>query len=160
MQVMLGYGLATLVLALFMFSSTATAGLIPVHYLGYLGVIPISLGTWRFWQLFRAHSTHVVNAVVTTGGIYSIVLTQLANSGDTIATFLPAFFESSAYHAVILLATFIGMATIWLWIATLLITHRSVAVSLERYGHYLAPVFMIGIGLYILMNTQTDIVPG
>ena len=47
----------------------------------------------------------------------------------------------------------------WFALARGLSMHAARLRAFERYGHWLAPLAMISIGLYILADTATDVAP-
>jgi cadmium resistance protein CadD (predicted permease) len=52
------------------------------------------------------------------------------------------------------------MIGVFAWLARYSLKHRGFASILERYGVYVTPFILILVGLYIISNTATDLVPG
>ncbi len=55
---------------------------------------------------------------------------------------------------------FVVMTFVWFGLARLLESHAARLTVLERYGHWVAPIVLILVGLYILDNTSTDVLLG
>ena len=55
---------------------------------------------------------------------------------------------------------FVLMTFVWFGLARFLERHAARLAILERYGHWVAPIVLILVGLYILADTSTDILIG
>lgn len=60
----------------------------------------------------------------------------------------------------LVLATFIGMALLIAAIAYLALRHPWLSHPLQHYGHYITPLILITVGMYVLSNTALDMLPG
>ena len=138
------------------------AALIPDRFVGYLGVIPISLGLKGVYDLLRARGDLSIKNVP--GSRHAIILlvatTQIANGIDTVLGFGPLLADSEMGMDFAMVGGFIVMALIWFRLARFLERHVSQITVIERYGHWISPILLIVIGFYILDNTATDILPG
>lgn len=127
--------------------------------IGYLGLLPIALG---FRELLRRKSAAAEPAVASPAGEGAISVwlgataLLLANSADTIAVFLPLLAESKADVLPLAAVSFVGTAAVWGMLAWALASRPWLAEGLERHGSRLLPWVMIGIGVYILLDTATD----
>lgn len=122
--------------------------------LGYLGIVPIALGV----RQLLAGTLGPGNTVFDNASTRTISIILIANSADTIAVFGPLFAESKPVVLIALAAGFAASAAAWLVLATYI--RLSVGRS-ERVGslsRYATPLIMICIGVYVLMNTGTDVV--
>lgn len=162
--VCLGFGAGTLIILAMSLAVSLIGELIPVRYLGYLGVIPIFFGIRELRQaaslegksprLPENASKDLLKAVI------AVSLLTLAGGTDTLAVFAPLLAESNLVGkwavcagyviAVIVLAVLLGYA----------VSHPAIANPLQRHGLKIGPAVMILIGSYILLNTATDTVPG
>lgn len=128
--------------------------IMPPEVLGYLGFVPISIGTYLL--LFTpARAGSASSRAISWPAIAGLLV---ANSGDTIFAVGPLFAESGHDARLGLTIGFALIATIWL----LLILNVSQRVArsemLSRLGPRLAPWMMILVGLYILSDSATDLV--
>ena len=152
--------------ALGMFGVLLTAVLIglvgylfPVEYLGYLGVIPVLLGIRLLAQSFRNEGAAQGSdqaAVPAATGIITLASTQLSNGVDTVLVFAPLLADSSLIFDAEIAGLFLLLVVAWFALARLLAANALKLPALERLGRWLAPIVMIGVGLYILGNTATD----
>lgn len=161
--VCLGFATGALVILAISLVSIFVDRLIPVEYLGYLGVIPIFFGLRSLMMrdsqgiTARAYSESVATNPLTIAFAASTIM--VAAGVDTITVFAPLLAESkttgiwaicSGYlMAVLALCAFIGYAC----------NHPALATPLQKYGSRIGPVVMVLIGIYILVNTATDTLP-
>ncbi len=126
------------------------------HQVGYLGLIPIVLG---LYALFRRYSSGEAAASEQTGRshIVAIVALFLSVSFDSFAVLTPLLADSGqVFTAGILLGaggSAVGLAVVGSALATMAPSRASRVERLE----WLAPYVMIAIGLYVVLNTGTDI---
>ena len=137
---------------------------IPLAYLGLLGVVPIAMGVLGLWRLFRKSAGGPDAVVATDDGrlaVFSTLLTtQLSNGTDTIITFSTLLADSNDRADYLLFPTFLAMIGVFAALAYYLLKHGRARRFLSSYGHYVTPVILILVGLYIIDNTLTDLVPG
>lgn len=137
------------------------AGLLPPRFLGYLGVIPIALGLREFFRQ-KAPLPEQADSADYAGLLQStttVALLMVANGVDTIAVFAPLIAESEATDRLVLTVGYVCASLMLGWFCVQLCTYPRVAAPIERYGSRVAPFLMIGIGVYILLNTGTDTLP-
>jgi cadmium resistance protein CadD (predicted permease) len=161
-QILIGHLVGMLALLLLTVAFGIGANLIPLQYVGYLGVIPIALGLKGLYELSRGsgeiESAHDVASAHTNP--LSIAATQVANGVDTVLVFGPLLGDSELGVDFILVGGFIVMTFVWFGLARFLESHAARLTLLERYGHWIAPIVLILVGLYILDNTSTDVLLG
>ena len=137
---------------------------VPVAYLGLLGVIPIMLGVVALVRLFQNAEAHEAASVTTDNSPYAIIVavltTQLSNGADSIITFSVLLAESSDASDYLIAPVFLGMTCVFAWLAHYLTKHRRISEFLRRYGHFVTPFILILVGVYILNNTASDLMPG
>jgi cadmium resistance protein CadD (predicted permease) len=161
-QILTGHLLGMFVLLVLSIGFALAASLMPIAWIGFLGVIPIAIGLKELYVLSRAASE--AEAVGVPGSEFvrplSIATTQVANGVDTILVFGPLFADSLMTIDFVILAGFIAMSFLWFGLARILGNHAARFEVIERYGHWIAPIVMVVVGLYILDNTRTDVFPG
>jgi len=150
------------VLLLLAWSFGIGAELLPVRYVGYLGVIPIGLGLKGLYDLAREGPGGEGAPVGSNVAVrpLSIAATQIANGVDTVLVFGPLLAETEAGTDLVMVAGFVAMALLWFGLARFLEGRVARLFFLARYAHWVAPIVLIGVGLYILDNTATDVLPG
>lgn len=137
---------------------------IPLAYLGLLGAVPMLMGLFALWKLFRRTHTPGVNPTITGSSSLAVFLalvsTQLSNSADSIITFSALLADSSDPSDYVLATTFLAMVGLFSGVAYYSVKHPKLGRFLSRYGQYATPFILILVGFYILSNTATDLVPG
>jgi len=138
--------------------------LIPLSYLGLLGVIPMMLGLLSLWKLFRRSGTEAVESKFagnsTLAIFFALIGIQLSNGTDTIVTFSALYADSSDPSDYIVAPTFFVMVGIFSWLAFYSVKHPKLGHVLVHYGQFVTPFILILVGFYILGNTASDLVPG
>jgi cadmium resistance protein CadD (predicted permease) len=139
-----------------------SSNLMPVQYLGYLGIIPVLLGVKMLFDLWRKNNVGLdyLRAPSPKSSIVAIASTQLANGVDTILVFSPLLADSSGDIDYVIASSFTVMVAVWFGVAWLLALHASRLKYVTLAGQWIAPVVMILVGIYILDNTATDLVAG
>jgi cadmium resistance protein CadD (predicted permease) len=128
---------------------------------GYLGLAPLCLGLHQLYTRYRRRVAALVPDEDPTGGgeaanWLSSFLLMAGNSGDSIAVFLPLLAESSRDALLLISSGFLLMALAWSVLALLIAGEPRIARRIEARGAALVPWIMIGVGLYILLDTGTD----
>jgi cadmium resistance protein CadD (predicted permease) len=151
---------ATLVILIF-FAVGKGGDLIPVSYLGLLGIIPIIIGVTSLIRLFlpqKAGDTgKLADADDKKAVFVAVLLTQLSNSTDTIIAFSVLLADSTARLDYFITATFLAMALLFSALAKYSVGHPTLSVFLDRFGRYVTPFILILAGWYILADTATDL---
>jgi cadmium resistance protein CadD (predicted permease) len=136
----------------------------PLAYLGMLGVIPIFIGVVALIKLFlgkntnQAHDTSVKHSHMAI--FMAVLMTQLGNGADSIITFSVLYADSTDSSDYLIVTTFIGMICLFAWLAYYSLKHRRLSEILVKYGHFVTPFILILVGVYIILNTASDLVPG
>jgi cadmium resistance protein CadD (predicted permease) len=128
---------------------------IPRAYLGMLGIFPILIGIRKLIALRTDRSDHTTPLDTATsrhGNIVSVALVTIANGGDNIGVYMPSFAVHSGAQITLIAAVFIAMTALWCVLARWMVMHRGLGAPLRRYGHILAPIVLIGLGILIVHN--------
>src|SRR5262245_31478647 len=140
-------GIAILVLV----SVAAGRGLtlIPGHWIGLLGLLPLGLGIAKLIPALhdRRHGEHADAAVAR--GLPGVTAITIANGGDNIAAYTPVFATIDASAAIVTVAVFAAGVAVWCLAGWWLVSHHRLTGALRRWGHWIVPVVYILIGLYI-----------
>ncbi len=154
--------------------------LIPRHYVGLLGILPILLGVREVLLLRRAdeHGEQQVEEGANEPappGIFhsrllnwlnpqvaSIAAVTIANGSDNLAVYTPLFAAGGVTRMLIMIAVFLFMVRVWCFIADWLAENPVTAGPLRRYGRVLMPFVLMGIGLAILIESGATevLIPG
>jgi cadmium resistance protein CadD (predicted permease) len=144
---------------------------IPGEWIGFLGLAPLLLGIDRLWKLFSRssgsslttenRSDFVGKESFRFGWARSeavlVTLLTLANGGDNLSVYIPLF---SVHRTLVpLYALIFGVMTaLWCFLGYYLTSHRRFGTAVKRYGRFIIPFVLIGIGLNVLSHRHD--VPG
>jgi cadmium resistance protein CadD (predicted permease) len=122
---------------------------IPKAYLGLLGVFPVVIGVRKLFELQNdgsepKNSSH--------GSIAGVALVTIANGGDNLGVYIPAFAVHSGGEVTVIAVVFVAMTALWCALAHWMVNHRRLGMYFRRYGHILAPLVLIGLGVSIIYN--------
>ena len=125
---------------------------IPRAYLGLLGVFPIVIGIKKLLDL-RRDGPEAQNG--SHGSIAGVALVTIANGGDNIGVYIPTFAVHSGNEIAAIAVVFVAMTALWCTLARWMVNHRRFGAPIRRYGHILAPLVLIGIGILIIHSAGT-----
>ncbi len=147
-------------------ATLAIAGLIgeaanagSVQYLGYLGIVPIAMGTFWIYRWFYPANAYE-QAVPVRGGRAAMLASFLAlmsNSSDTLLTQAVVFADTAANLDWLIGLSVFTIATLLAALAFYGVRHPRVGPVIEPYAVRVAPLIMIAVGIYVLANTATDV---
>lgn len=159
--ILVGFVLGSLIALSISFATVIIVDFIAIEYLSLLGFLPIILGVKELLSLSnkpKSSENQPHRAHPPTGLLIAALIT-LGNSVDTIVVLSPLFAESKQHHYWAIVTGFIVMMIICLWMSIALQQSSVIAKKIHQFGPKLAPFIMIAIGIYILLNTDTDIIP-
>ena len=131
---------------------------IPVQWIGWLGVIPIGLGAWSLIGQFRGGADEGgAPAVAGSAAMFGVAATLVANSVDTVIVFSPLLVDTRDDLDPWLVGVLAVTGVIWFLLAMLLSRTAARMQLISRIAGWITPFIMIGVGLYILSNTATDV---
>jgi cadmium resistance protein CadD (predicted permease) len=142
-----------------LFSTSVVASLlslvIPLAYIGLLGVIPILIGGKKLLELYqqrdRTEETLEHHSDANRNGrVATVALTTLANGGDNIGIYTPSFATRSAREIIVIAVVFVVMTALLCFVAHAIVNHPTLGSPLRRYGHRMTPVVLVGLGVLIL----------
>ena len=127
---------------------------IPLPYIGLLGVIPIWIGGKKLLELYqrrdRTEDTLEHHSDANTNGVATVALMTVANGGDNIGVYTPSFATRSAHEIVIIALVFAVMTALWCFVAHGIVNHPKLGSPIRLYGHRITPVVLVGLGILIL----------
>ena len=161
LPVLAGYLGAALLVVLVSALGVAIGQVLDAGMVGYLGLVPLLLGLRMLYQAWRAggHPEEGVDDLAGRGaaGIFAgTLMLMLGNSGDSLAILLPLLAETGRSGQWVLGGSYLVAALLWAGLARKIAGQRALALRIERRGEKIVPWIMIGVGLYILLDTATD----
>ncbi|MEE4162547.1 MAG: cadmium resistance transporter [Woeseiaceae bacterium] len=133
--------------------------LVDVHYLGYLGSVPLVLGSYWLYRSFRPVTPAAPDLPTTAGGkaLAATFLSLVANSVDTFLTLTVLFADTRQDLDLAIGGTVFAMAILLGLGATYAVSRPALGPATEWFSKRVAPLVMIGVGLYVLADTATDV---
>jgi cadmium resistance protein CadD (predicted permease) len=132
--------------------------IIPATYIGLLGLVPITIGTRKLWNLRRDQREAKFQSTSATGApirSLAVAAVTIANGGDNIAVYTALFASRSRFDIVTIGILFIFMTGLWCLAAHWLVNHRALGVPIRHHAQQLVPFVFIGLGILILVRTGT-----
>lgn len=135
---------------------------VPLQYLGLLGIVPVLIGIVGVVKLFRRQGVSNDPAIAGAGSTAMLAagLTQLSNGTDTVVTFSILLADGNDVADELIVLSFILMTALFAIAARQAQRHPWLSRPIQLYGHYITPLIMISVGLYVLSNTGLDMLPG
>ena len=129
---------------------------IPRPYLGLLGIAPIFIGAKKLLDLYHQRDKkeetlerHSSGARAY-GRVATVALVTTANGGDNIGIYAPSFAIRSRDEIAVIALVFVVMTALWCFAAHSMVNHPKLGAPIRRYGHRVAPIVLIGLGILIL----------
>jgi len=154
------YAIAAIAVLIASVALGLSASVIPTNYVGYLGLVPILLGVKIFVEQVHHRGNTPTSETLGTFSVAAIAATLFSNSVDTMLVFSPLLADSSAGTDSVIAAGYLVMAFSWFFAARFFSQRASRLRRISTAAQWLTPLIMIAIGLYILDNTLTDVIPG
>jgi cadmium resistance protein CadD (predicted permease) len=126
---------------------------IPKAYVGLLGMFPILIGVGKLLALRRPRDEAEETSQSATrryGQIAAVALVTIANGGDNVGIYVPAFAVQSGYAMVVIAMVFVAMTALWCSLAHWLVSHPKVGPPIRNYARLAVPVVLIALGFLIM----------
>jgi cadmium resistance protein CadD (predicted permease) len=127
-------------------------GLLPDRAIRFLGIVPILIGVRAGWLAWQRRGQPAEAEAVKPPRMMTVAGVSLANGGDNVGVYIPAF--ATVSHGVLVgySVVFLVMVAIWCLAAYSLTGHAGVASWISRWGHVIYPIALIVIGSHILIS--------
>ena len=143
-------------ITLVVISVIAALGLtiVPDEWVGFLGLIPLGIGIWTLIRGLRRNSDDDDDdSKITAVGLWGVAGITIANGADNISLYTPIFRTSAPADVVVMIGVFLLLVPVWCGAGRLIGTHEAVTDALERVEHWLVPAVVIGLALFILIES-------
>jgi len=145
--------------------------IVPKAIIGLLGFVPIAIGISHlvnkdkepdevqavsgefnpeYNSSLLSKLAHLLNPLV-----FNVAAVTIANGGDNIGIYLPLFASSNLPSLAVILAVFYVSIAVWCYVAYRLTRLQAIANILTRYTQAIVPFILIGLGLFILIESGT-----
>lgn len=138
--------------------------IIPRAWIGLLGFVPIAIAISNLInnkedepeiQTVSDSSTAKNLLVVIAPQTYKVAAVTFANGGDNIGIYVPLFASSNLAELAVICLTFLVLIGVWCYVAYHLTRHKAIARILTKYGERIVPFVLIGLGIFILLESKT-----
>ena len=138
--------------------------ILPPHWIGLLGLVPIAIGLNRLFnpesdsseetQEETEQSTFSPLASFLSPQTYSVAAITIANGGDNIGIYVPLFANTALESLLVILGVFLSLVGVWCYVTYKLTCQPAIADLLTRYGNTLVPFVLIGLGVFIVLDSS------
>jgi len=138
---------------------------VPKGFIGFLGFVPIVIGIRKFSN--SENETKSINDAISSQKspsifriflhpkAFSVAAITFANGGDNIGIYTPLFASLDLSGLIVTVITFLLLIMLWCLIGSRLASQKHVALVLSRYGHFVVPIVLISLGIYIIIENGT-----
>jgi cadmium resistance protein CadD (predicted permease) len=161
-QVIVGYALGMVAILALSWLVAWFAHFLRPDYVGLLGVVPIGLGLKRLYDRFVRHTDSAEPASSsrpTHSQIITVALADVAHGPDTIILFSALLADADLVAQFSISIAYLVLVIGWSSLGFFLLGHPRVRGPAQRYGNQLSPYLLIGVGIYIVLNTIHDLAP-
>ncbi|MBD2664043.1 cadmium resistance transporter [Richelia sinica FACHB-800] len=138
--------------------------ILPPELIGLLGLVPLAIGisslvnqelgslpeeTSEITLSKTSISEHFLSPQ-----IYTVALVTIANGSDNISIYIPLFSSTNLAGFILIIFVFFCLLAIWCYAAYKLTHQRKIADFFTKYGNYLVPFVLMGLGLVIVWKSQ------
>jgi len=123
---------------------------VPREWIGLLGIVPIFLGVRA---LVGPRGGREEDGPLGVSGAWGVASVTFANGADNLGVYVPLFAGTGFARAGIIVAVFLALVALWCLIGHRLGNHPTVAEKIDRYGHVVVPFVLVGLGVYILLES-------
>jgi cadmium resistance protein CadD (predicted permease) len=132
---------------------------VPTHIIGLMGIIPIAIGVKNLIEIRKKNnsdSRQIAQDIKKRSylSFLSVAAVTFSNGGDNIGVYVPLF---SKYNTVSQITTFmtvfLAMTAVWCIAAYYFVNHPLVASRIRHIGSILLPFVLIGLGIYIVIES-------
>jgi cadmium resistance protein CadD (predicted permease) len=151
----LGIGLLIVISAL----GSLIALVVPIYIIGLMGIIPIAIGIKNLAEIRKkddSYSRQVVQNKKNKSylSFLAVAGVTFSNGGDNIGVYIPLFSKYNTLSQITALtAVFITMTAVWCIVAYYFVNHPLVASRIRYTGNVILPFVLIGLGIYILIES-------
>lgn len=158
-NVVIGQFLGIGSLVLLSAASAFLALAVPAEWIGLLGIVPIILAVRGFLRLFGPAAVDDPGRreqrlqAKTHSQVLAVTLVTMAHGADNVGIYIPLFARNPVMIPVYV-AVFAVMLTLSLQVGHALVKNRVLGERLRRYGRYVIPCVLLGLGVNILWGAR------
>lgn len=138
--------------------------ILPPHWIGLLGLVPIAIGLNRLFNPDSDSSeedneetepsTSSPLGSFLSPQTYSVAAITVANGSDNVSIYVPLFANSALESLLVILGVFLSLVGVWCYVTYKLTCQPAIAELLTRYGNNFVPYVLIGLGVFIVLESS------
>lgn len=135
------------------------AVVVPAEPIGFLGLLPILLGVWKFFGLLfprkeENEEEQPVSSRDTVKSILKVASITIMNGGDNIGVYVPLFSQAKGAEIAIYVVVFYILLGVWCLVAFLVMKQKHILRVAQKYAEYIVPFLYLGLGIYIVVKSD------
>lgn len=158
--ILVGYFLAAVAVLTTIYALGFVSGMLPVEYIGYLGIVPMALGAKMLWDKLRRREMEAEVESPDAPGAIRVGTTLYANSVDSILVLSAMLADSKLQFDYVIMAGYFAAALVFYYLGRIFYSQIAKLEKVTRVAEWVAPLIMLVVGFYILDNTVTDTLAG
>lgn len=137
--------------------------ILPSHWIGLLGLVPITIGFNRLINTENDESSDIESGIEFSNSsifssflspqAYSVAAITIANGSDNVGIYMPLFANSAISELLVIIAVFLLLVGVWCYVTYKLTCQSAIATLLTRYGNNFVPFILIGLGVFIILDS-------
>lgn len=139
--------------------------ILPSHWIGLLGLVPITIGLNRLLNPESDSSSGTESepqfshssafATFLSPQAYSVAAITIANGSDNIGIYMPLFANTNFSSLLVIIAVFLVLVGVWCYVTYKLTCQPAISNLLTRYGNSFVPFVLIGLGVFIILDSAS-----
>jgi len=159
-EILIGQYLGITVLVGVSIAASLFSLFLPRSYIGLLGIVPITVGARSLLDLARGrfHSAEPTRLKLPKRGrkhAAVVALVTIANGGDNIGMYTPAFAIRSKNELAVIVLVFAIMTGVWCLFALWIVNHPRLGAPVRRYGRIVASAVLVVLGVMVMVEAGT-----
>jgi cadmium resistance transport/sequestration family protein len=136
--------------------------ILPDRWIGLLGLLPLAIGLsrWLNPQFGTEEENNSQEAQPSffsnflSPQAYSVAAITVANGSDNISIYVPLFANTELTPLITILIVFFLLVGVWCYGSYLMTKQAFIANILTTYGNHLVPFVLVGLGVYIILDSH------
>ncbi|MBH8566996.1 cadmium resistance transporter [Nostoc sp. CENA67] len=138
---------------------------LPSNWIGLLGLVPITIGLNRLLnpendsdsetQTETEFSHSSAFAGFLSPQAYSVAAITIANGSDNVGIYMPLFANTALPNLLVIIAVFLLLVGVWCYMTYRFTCQSAIANLLTRYGNGIVPFVLIGLGVFIILDSAS-----
>ncbi|BAZ50424.1 cadmium resistance transporter [Nostoc sp. NIES-4103] len=138
---------------------------LPSNWIGLLGLVPITIGLNRLLnpesdsdsetQTETEFSHSSAFAGFLSPQAYSVAAITIANGSDNVSIYMPLFANTALPNLLVIIAVFLLLVGVWCYMTYRFTCQSAIANLLTRYGNGIVPFVLIGLGVFIILDSAS-----